>query len=139
MASPNSPWWVISVSTLNSKPWQAISFQGTRQEAQAKQVGGILAGPFGSDTDAVKWGENWSKTTHHAFTDNPGVLPPVIPNPVSGISGLLSDLTSANLWIRVAKIVLGGVILTVGLAKLTGTDQKLGSLVSTGVKHAPLL
>lgn len=56
-----------------------------------------------------------------------------------GISSFISDLTNANLWIRAAKIGVGGAILIVGLAKLTGSDQKLGKAVSAGVKAAPLL
>jgi hypothetical protein len=141
MTTSTVPWWVISTSSYNGKPWQAVSFQGTKQQAQSASAntGGILAGPFPDDAHAVTWGQKWSKTTHHAFTDDPGTLPPVIPNPVQDINGFLSDITSANLWIRVAKIAIGGAILIVGLAKLTGTDQKLGNAVSSGVKYAPLL
>jgi hypothetical protein len=62
-----------------------------------------------------------------------------IPSWEGGIGSFLGDLTSANLWIRAAKIGIGGAILIVGLAKLTGSDQKLGKAVSAGVKVAPLL
>jgi hypothetical protein len=51
----------------------------------------------------------------------------------------LSELSSANLWIRVAKVAIGGTILLVGLAKLTGADQAIGGVAATAVKVAPLL
>lgn len=58
---------------------------------------------------------------------------------VSSVTGFLGGLTSANLWIRVAKVIAGGVILIVGLVKLTGLEDKAGGIVQTAVKAAPLL
>lgn len=55
------------------------------------------------------------------------------------VGGFLAGLTSGNLWVRVAKVAIGGVILVVGLAKLTGADQKAPAIVRTAVKAAPLL
>lgn len=51
----------------------------------------------------------------------------------------LQGLASGNLWVRVAKVVAGGLILTVGLVKLTGLDAKAPKIVKTAVKAAPLL
>lgn len=69
-----------------------------------------------------------------------------LPNPLSGIDALyksvetfINDLSSANLWIRVAKVTIGGTLLIVGLAKLTGADQKIGGVAAKAVKIAPLL
>jgi hypothetical protein len=65
-----------------------------------------------------------------------------IPNPLSGLAAIgafFAALAEGNLWIRVAKVVAGGVILIVGLAKLTGLDAKAGGIVQTAVKAAPLL
>lgn len=53
--------------------------------------------------------------------------------------GILSDLTNPVLWVRVAKVVIGGTILIVGLAKLTGADKNAGKAVKSAVKFAPLL
>jgi hypothetical protein len=55
---------------------------------------------------------------------------------VSSVTDFLSDLTAANLWIRVAKVAIGGIILIVGLAQLTGIEK---GIVGTTVKAAPLL
>jgi hypothetical protein len=57
-------------------------------------------------------------------------------NSIDSVSQFLSGLTSANLWIRVAKVAIGGVILIVGIAKLTGVEK---GIVGTAVKAAPLL
>jgi hypothetical protein len=51
----------------------------------------------------------------------------------------LDALGSPALWIRVAKVVVGGVILIVGLVKLAGVEQKVPGIVKTAVKAAPLL
>jgi hypothetical protein len=59
--------------------------------------------------------------------------------PITGLLGFLGDITSANLWIRVAKVAVGGTILIVGLLKLTGADKTAGSIASKAVKVAPLL
>jgi hypothetical protein len=136
-----APWWVISVSTLNGKPWQAVSYQGVKSAAQAASQGGILAGPFATDALAVKWGNAWSARTHHAFTDNPGVLPPVIPNPVKGIDAIGAFFTSLSdpaLWARILKIGIGSVLLLVGLAKITGADKTI-AVAGKAVAAAPLL
>jgi hypothetical protein len=57
---------------------------------------------------------------------------------VSSIEGFLSGLTSANLWIRVAKVTIGGAILLVGLIKLTGVLSS-NSVAQKTLKVAPLL
>lgn len=51
----------------------------------------------------------------------------------------LDDLANPLLWIRVAKVGVGSVILLIGLAKLTGADQKIGGIAAKAVKAAPLL
>lgn len=58
---------------------------------------------------------------------------------LNAIQGLITGLTSANLWIRVAKMIIGGAMLLVGLAKLTGLDQKATGIAKTAVKAVPFL
>lgn len=58
---------------------------------------------------------------------------------LNAIQGFITGLTSANLWIRVAKMVVGSAMLLIGLAKLTGLDQKAGSIAATAVKTAPFI
>lgn len=65
-----------------------------------------------------------------------------IPNPLSweqALAAFLSDLTSANLWIRVAKVTIGGTLLIVGLIELTGQSKNVKGIAAKAVKAAPLL
>jgi len=55
---------------------------------------------------------------------------------IDAIGNFFNSLGSANTWIRVAKVVAGGVLLIVGLAKMTGIDK---GVVGKAVKIAPLL
>ncbi len=57
----------------------------------------------------------------------------------SAIEHFLSNLGSANLWIRVAKTAVGATLLIVGLAKITGADKQVGGVLESAVKAAPLL
>jgi hypothetical protein len=60
-----------------------------------------------------------------------------LPGWTDSLTALLGDLTSANTWIRVAKVIVGSVMLVVGLAKLTGADSATG--IGRIVAKAPLL
>lgn len=62
-----------------------------------------------------------------------------VPNPLQGVLSFLGIFTTQNLWVRVAKVTIGGTILIVGLAKLTGADKQIGGIASKAVKAAPLL
>lgn len=52
----------------------------------------------------------------------------------TGLGDFLAALTSANTWIRVAKVVVGGVLLIVGLVHITGADNA----VATAARKVPL-
>jgi hypothetical protein len=58
-----------------------------------------------------------------------------IPSWEGAIGTFLGDLTSASLWVRIAKVLIGGAMLLVGIAKLTGA----GGIAAKAVKVAPLL
>lgn len=58
---------------------------------------------------------------------------------LGSLGNLLAAFTSANLWIRVAKVAIGGTILIVGLVKLTGADKSAGGIAAKAVKAAPFL
>ena len=45
----------------------------------------------------------------------------------SSVTGFLTALSSANTWIRVSKVVIGGVLLIVGLVHITGADNAVAS------------
>jgi hypothetical protein len=58
-----------------------------------------------------------------------------VSNPLAAVAAFLGDLSSANTWIRVAKIGIGGAMLLIGIAKLSGA----GGVAAKAVKIAPLL
>jgi hypothetical protein len=50
------------------------------------------------------------------------------------LSSLLAALTSKNLWVRVGKVVIGGALVIIGLAHMTGAS----GAVATIARKAPL-
>jgi hypothetical protein len=62
-----------------------------------------------------------------------------VTDPITSVENFLTGLTSANLWIRAAKIVIGGALLIVGVAHMTGADKAAGGVLKDAVKAAPLL
>jgi hypothetical protein len=55
-------------------------------------------------------------------------------NYLPSLTSLLSALTSANTWIRVAKVVVGGALVLIGVAHMTGAS----GAVSTVARKVPL-
>jgi hypothetical protein len=53
-----------------------------------------------------------------------------VPNPLTGVDAIgafFNSLGEASTWIRVAKVLVGGVLLLVGLAHMTGADNAVAS------------
>jgi len=46
----------------------------------------------------------------------------------ASIGNFFAALGNANTWIRVAKVIVGGVLLIVGLVHITGADNKVASI-----------
>lgn len=55
---------------------------------------------------------------------------------ISTISGFASALGNKTLWIRTGKVVIGGGLLLIGVAHITGAD---GKIAKTAIKYAPLM
>lgn len=56
-----------------------------------------------------------------------------ITNPLSGITGFLTGLTQANLWLRITEVAIGVVLLAVGVARLTGQQNPISQLVKARI------
>lgn len=65
---------------------------------------------------------------------NPANYSGLAPSWSTGLLSFLGDLTSSATWIRVAKVVVGGALLIVGLAHITGADNT----VAVVARKAPL-
>ena len=151
-------WWVVRpaeqgassrpadaqlVSTPDSGPaYDAWVHNGTYQGKSRFQ------GPFTSKQDAQKSPAGGESTLQQVkagigagLKSDVGVLGTGAraAQKVPSITSFLSMLTDKNLWIRVIKIIAGGAMLIVGLAKLTGADKTAGSLAGKAVRVAPLL
>jgi hypothetical protein len=65
---------------------------------------------------------------------------PGIANPLDWLSNIgqfFTALTQPNLWLRIAKVLLGGVMVVAGLIKLTGTDKKVYGLAGMAAQRLP--
>jgi hypothetical protein len=94
-------------------------------------VGYLIPNDLGQDIAAVATGTG--KVTAEAAKAATTAL-----NPFSSVLGFLQGLTSAALWTRVAKVVIGGALLLIGAAKLTGIDKQV-AVLGKAVAKAPLL
>jgi hypothetical protein len=56
---------------------------------------------------------------------------------LSNIGQFFTALTQPNLWLRVSKVLLGGVLVVAGLIKLTGTDKKVYGLAGMAASKLP--
>jgi len=155
-------WWVVKpaeqnaasrpndaqlVSTPDSGPaYDAWIQNGTYQGRSRFQ------GPFTSKADAQKAPPGGGSTLDQVkaglgagLQSDVGALgvanraKNAVGNPLDFLASFLATLTDKNLWIRIVKIIAGGAMLIVGLAKLTGADKTAGSLAGKAVKVAPFL
>jgi hypothetical protein len=58
---------------------------------------------------------------------------------LNGFSAVISGLSGKNILVRAAKMIIGGVILILGLLKLTGADQSVKGVTAKAVHAAPFL
>jgi hypothetical protein len=56
---------------------------------------------------------------------------------LSNIGQFFSALTQPNLWLRLTKVLLGGVLVVAGLIKLTGTDKKVYGIAGMAASKLP--
>lgn len=79
---------------------------GAHRYSTAKAAGGLASGPIGSAGQAVQ----------------------STANGLASISDLFHRLTEAATWVRVAKVFVGASLLIIGLAHITGIDNKVGEV-----------
>ena len=130
--------------------WKNATTAPTVQTADITGVTAIVGGPYPTEAaaKAAAAGDKSTTTPVAGTGAKPGVSTSTpgssngtltIPNPLGSVVDFLQGLTSANLWIRVAKVVVGGVILIVGIARLTHLDEKATGIAKQAIKVAPFL
>lgn len=100
-----------------------IADSATEQQAAAEAVKEVPGGT--KPTTSVAQGVG------NAAVNNP------VTNAIPGLSQVgdfFSALTQANTWIRVAKVVFGGVLLVIGIAHITGA----GNAVASAARKVPV-
>lgn len=105
------------------KPPQSADEVGLETQVLAATEGvaiGVQAGATGS-ANAVEESGNAAAATNFAPW-------------ATGLGNILGALTSATLWIRVAKVVVGGALLIIGVAHMTGASNA----VAQAARKAPL-
>ena len=129
-------WWVVEYLTTGTLSRLAPQPEGTQfrvvqaptQAAAISKVGGGITatGPFPTQAAAQASG-NATKTAVDQATQAGH-----IPNPLSGLAAIgdfFSRLTRAATWMRIAEVALGLVLIAVGIARATGTQNQLSQLV----------
>lgn len=109
----NTAWWVW-YNVQSGKPAQVIQ-AATKGDVQNKTGFPPLAGPFKTKADAQHWIDS-SPTGKKTKPTHP------LGNPLSGLEAVgnfFNELGQANVWIRVGEVVLGLILITVGIAKMT--------------------
>lgn len=126
--------------------WTSAGSGPTVATANITGLTAIVGGPYPTQAAAQAVAQGDPNTT----SGLPGVGAPgvsastvnssngAIGNPLGFLGNLANffgDFTQAATWIRVAKVIIGGVLLITGAAHLTGTDKT----AAKALKAAPLL
>ena len=141
-------WWVgayieAGMGTSSSgTPYLPFVFSAANEtDAKANAGAKLLAGPFSTQAAAQTWANNYEKnpSTLHAGNDlgtsgstvEQGDSPPS----VSGFLASISGISGTNLVNRALKIVVGGALVIIGVAHMTGAS---GSLATAARKALPV-
>lgn len=132
----SAPWWVFALA-YPSQPSTSVPdyVQAPTKAAAEQQTGGTtppLAGPFATKTDAENWvsgaGAQYfgpGKTNIAPPVDTPvtqGIPGPASFSPLTGLAAIgdfFQRLSQASTWVRVGEVVLGLILLSVGVARVT--------------------
>lgn len=102
-----------ALSTLGATPQQQNTLVGQIDAASGKFNPAVIA-------VAPKGQPSSNKSTTPSGDAAPAGIN--VPNPLSGLSGLIAFLTSGSNWIRLGEVLLGALLLLLGLRALTGSE-----------------
>lgn len=118
--TPNTyPQWGVGGGTPGSSAgWNVVEAKNAAQKQAYLDKGYVVW--FSSQPSA----QSYISSEQNPYTSGTGG----IANPLGflgNIANAFGDLTQANTWLRAAKIIVGGVLLVVGVARLTGTTDEV--------------
>lgn len=108
---------------LGGLGWHELNIPGSASEAQAAAEA-VKEFPKGKTPTTA--GITPARVASTAVQQAGGSVP--------GVTGFLSDLTSRNLWLRVAKVIVGVALVLIGVAQLSRAQN----IAKTAVKGAVL-
>jgi hypothetical protein len=110
------PEWFVGPPVLGGANKYQVAEAANQAEATKLQGEGYK-GPYAT-LAAAQSAANAATSTATSTEFNPS-----LPNPLSGVNAIgafFNKLGEANTWIRVGKVVIGGLLLVVGLVHITG-------------------
>jgi hypothetical protein len=149
-----SPWWEASYTVITGGGRSAfVSGSGTRvvqaataaaaaaavvQEVPGAKVGAVN-GPYATQAQAEQQQAKDSQAQAAGTETSSGGTgtssnPKTnvnVPSPLTGLAAIgdfFQRLTQASTWIRVAKVITGGMLLIVGLVHITGIENKAAAI-----------
>jgi hypothetical protein len=138
--SANGQWWVVNTTPPPYTTTEYTVMEGTQAQALALPNGGGISGPYTSLAAANKVADAEPANSTQGIAPGLGITPSggyTATNPLSGLQSIgnfFSTLTQPDTWIRVAKVIIGGTLLIIGIAHITGASDA----VSTAARKAPL-
>lgn len=139
----------IDLAGTQEKQAVATGFHGYSTEAQAEsnpnsvnflqklEVNAFIADYKAAlKTQSQPGGKN-ANITNPATAANAAVTGSPLGSAITSVEGFVSAFGNKNLWIRVAKVVVGGSILIVGVAKLTGFEKEARKVGTAALKATP--
>jgi hypothetical protein len=137
VGGPDTYQVVEATTSAQYAQYQSEKYAGPYATKALAQADASARGQAAADPAGAFSPSNIASTASSAADDIPGVKD--AEQAVGSVEDFLGGLTSANLWIRVAKVAIGSMILIVGLVHLTGLNTKVSGVTKTAIKAAPLL
>lgn len=137
----------VNVSTFDMTELDALGFHGYPSEAEANAkpnsvpgfpnpLAAIAIPVVNAAIDDANNARDVKSAPGNAAKAVADKAKQVVPGGIDAIGKFFGNLTKSDTWTRILKVVIGGVLMVVGLAKLTGIDK---GIIGTAVKKAPLL
>jgi hypothetical protein len=117
------PEWFLGPPVLGGANQYQVA-EAVNQAQATKLQGEGYKGPYATKALAQS-AANAATSTATSTEFNPS-----LPNPLSGVDAIgafFNKLGEANTWIRVGKVIIGGLLLVVGLVHITGADNAIAS------------